>query len=245
MFDLVSTIALHSLTILLFAAALHFGFRRAVDAPSLVTALGVFAAYFLAVMLTMKVQSHLDFMDGLKFNWSGKILAICLTLGMMKLVPRASAAEMGLTLRQNSGSLKPSIIVTVALCIFAWSVIWLVGNKGEPTTERLLYQATLPGLDEELFFRGLLFALFLRAFPAPSAGAKSGYWPAAAAVTFLFAAGHAFMFNKGALMFDPLFLAFASLLGFGLLWIRHRTGSLLLPVLAHNIINFGNIFIPG
>lgn len=245
MLDLTSTIALHSLVILLFAGALRFGLRRPVNAQALATALGVFAAYFLAVMLTMKVQDHLGFMAELKFNWAGKALAIVLTLMMMKLLPRSNAAEFGLTLRQSSGSIGPSIYVAIALCIFAWGTLWLVGARNEPTVERLAFQATLPGLDEELYFRGLLFAVFLRAFPDEGLTPRRAYWPAAASVTFLFAAGHAFMFNKGALMFDPLFLAFTALLGFGLLWIRQRTGSLLLPVLAHNIINFGNSFIPG
>jgi membrane protease YdiL (CAAX protease family) len=245
MLDLVSTIALHSLLIIFFAAALHFGVRRPVNSQALAIGVGVFAAYFVAVMVMQDVQSHLAVMESLKFNWSGKVLAICLTLAMMKLIPGSSASEMGLTLRQNSGSLKPSIIVAIALCIFAWGVIWLVGNNNEPTIERLLYQATLPGLDEELFFRGLLFAVFLRAFPAISPISRNGYWPAAAVVTFLFAAGHALIFNKGSLAFDPLLLIYAALLGYGLLWIRQRTGSLLLPVLVHNIINFGNSFIPA
>lgn len=245
MFDVVSTIALHSFLVILFAAAMHIFARRSVSPKALAMGLGVFAAYFISVMLMQDVQSHLAIMDGLKFNWSGKLLAICLTLAMMKLVPQATAAEMGLTLQQRSGSLKPSIIVAVVLCLFAWGVIWLVGNNNEPTVERLLYQATLPGLDEELFFRGLLFAVFLRAFPAISPSSKNSYWPAATVVTFLFAAGHAFLFYKGALAFDPFFLAYAALLGFGLLWIRQRTGSLLLPVIAHNVINFGNSFIPA
>lgn len=245
MFDLVSTIALHSFFVILFAAALQLGLRRPMNSKALAMGLGVFAAYFVAVMLMMDVQGHLAFMAGLKFNWSGKILAIGLTLAMMKMIPQSSALEMGLTLRQNSGSILPSTFAAIALCIFAWGVIWLVGNQNEPTIERLLYQATMPGLDEELFFRGLLFAVFLRAFPATSPGAGKGYWPAAAVVTFLFAAGHALIFNKGSLAFDPLFLAYAAVLGFGLLWIRQRTGSLLLPVLVHNIINFGNTFIPA
>jgi membrane protease YdiL (CAAX protease family) len=245
MFDLVSTIALHSLFVIGFGAALHFALRRPVDTKALAIGLGVFAAYFVAVMLMLDVQDNLPFMAELKFNWSGKVLAICLTLVMMALIPQASAMEMGLTLRQNNGSLLPSTFVAVALCAFAWGVMWLVGNSNEPTIERLIYQATLPGLDEELFFRGLLFAVFLRAFPATVPSAKLSYWPAAVVVTFLFAAGHAFIFNKGALAFDPLFLAYAALLGFGLLWIRQRTGSLLLPVLVHNVINLGNSFIPA
>ena len=245
MVDFVSTIALHSSLIILFAAALHFGLRHPVNAKALAMGLGVFATYFVAVMAMQGIQGQLAFMEGLKFNWSGKILAIFVTLAMMKLVPQSTATEMGLTFRQNDGSLLPSTIVVVALCAFAWGISLVLGGGSEPTTERLIYQATMPGLDEELFFRGLLFAVFLRAFPIASPRSRYGYWPAAAVVTFLFAAGHALLFNKGSLHFDPMFLAYSALLGFGFLWIRQRTGSLLIPVVAHNIINFGNSFIPG
>ena len=245
MLDMISTIALHSFLIILFAAALHFGSGRAVAPKALAMGIGIFATYFLAVMAMQDVQGNLAFMDGLKFNWSGKVLAICLTLAMMKLVPQSSATEMGLTFRQNTGSLLPSMAVVFALCAFAWGISWALGGGREPTAERLIYQATMPGLDEELFFRGLLFAVFLRAFPTSSPDSPKGYWPAATVATFLFAAGHALLFNKGALAFDPMFLAYSALLGFGFLWIRLRTGSLLIPVLAHNILNFGNSFIPG
>jgi membrane protease YdiL (CAAX protease family) len=101
----------------------------------------------------------------------------------------------------------------------------------------------MPGLDEELFFRGLLLALFLRAFGDHwnLAGAPVG--PAAIAVSFLFAAGHALRFGNGSLGFDPAFLMFSAILGFGLLWLRQRTGSIALPIVAHNIINFGSSFL--
>ena len=245
MLDLASTIALHSLLIVLFAAALHFSLRRPVSPKALAMGLLIFATYFVAVMAMQGVQSQLAFMEGLKFNWSGKILAVCVTLAMMKMVPQSSATEMGLTFRQETGSLLPSMLAVLALCTFAWGIIWAMGGSTEPTTERLIYQATMPGLDEEFFFRGLLFAIFLRAFPTSSPDTRNGYWPAAAVVTFLFAAGHALLFNKGALAFDPMFMAYSALLGFGFLWIRQRTGSLLIPVLAHNILNFGNSFIPA
>jgi membrane protease YdiL (CAAX protease family) len=150
---------------------------------------------------------------------------------------------MGLTLQQRDRSARPSIYVAIGLCMFAWGVIWLVGNKGEPTAERLLYQATLPGLDEELFFRGLLLALMLKAFVTQPDHRSA--WPAAVVVTFLFAAGHTLMFQKGSFAFDPFFFGYVAILGAGLMWIRLRTGSVLLPVLTHNVINFGNSFIPG
>jgi uncharacterized protein len=150
---------------------------------------------------------------------------------------------MGLILHQKPGSIGPAMLVVLGLCCLSWGVRWMYGGGADPSAERLFYQATMPGLDEELFFRGLLFALFLRAFITDTPASTAAFWPAAAIVTFLFAAGHAFAFHKGGLAFDAGFLAFTAALGFGFLWIRQRTGSLLLPILAHNVINFGGSFL--
>jgi membrane protease YdiL (CAAX protease family) len=243
--DFASTFALHAIIVGIFSLGLHAILKRPVNGRAVAVGLAVLFVYFAAVLATAGIQGRLPIAEGLHFNWSGKILAILLTLLMMAAVPKSSAVEMGLTIRQRSGSILPSILVSVGLCVFAWGVTWLVGDARAVTTERLLYQATLPGLDEELFFRGLLFALFLRAFADESGSSGGPSWPAMTVVTFLFAAGHALVFQKGSLAFDPIFFGYVALLGFGLLWIRQRTGSLLLPVLAHNVINVGATFVPA
>ncbi|MBX3560640.1 MAG: CPBP family intramembrane metalloprotease [Sphingomonas sp.] len=239
MADLLATIALHWTLIGLLALAIRYLFRQPVNTVALAWALGCTLVYFVAVMLVGGLQAHLPLLAGLQFNWTGKTIAIVLTLVMMMAVPGATRQEFGLVLRQTPGSLMPAILVTAGLCAFAWGIRWLLGAHGTATPEALLYQATMPGLDEELFFRGLLLALLVRAFADrwPLGGAAIG--PGAIVATFLFAAGHALMIRGGVFMFEPVFLAFSAVLGFGLLWIRQRTGSLLLPIIAHNIIDLG------
>ncbi|WP_407667176.1 CPBP family glutamic-type intramembrane protease [Myxococcus qinghaiensis] len=65
---------------------------------------------------------------------------------------------------------------------------------------------------------------------------------AALAEAFLFAAGHSRLYSGGAFQFSALAMAVTGLIGFGLLWIRQRTASLLLPILVHNVINVRNGF---
>lgn len=239
MADLLATIALHWGLIALFALAMRHLFRQPLDASALAWAFGCTSVYFVAILLVGGLQAQLPPLAELRFNWTGKTIAIALTLAMMAAIPRATREEYGLILRQAPGSLTPAILVTAGLCAFSWGIRWLLGAGGSATPETLLYQATMPGLDEELFFRGLLLALLVRAFADrwPLGGAAIG--PGAIVATFLFAAGHALMIRDGALGFEPVFLAFSAVLGFGLLWIRQRTGSLLLPVVAHNVINLG------
>lgn len=240
--DLVATVALHFSIVFAFALVLSFGLKRAVKPVPLVLGLASALIYFFAVMLVGGVQAKMPMLADLQFNWSGKVIAIALTLTMMVVFFRNDRKEVGLTLRQEAGSIVPSLVVAIALCCFSWGIRWIFGGGATPSAERLIYQATMPGLDEELFYRGLLLALFLRAFQDRMMIAGAVMGPAAIVTTFLFAAGHALAFRQGELIFDPIILGFTAVLGLGFIWIRQRTGSLLLPVIVHNVINFGGSF---
>lgn len=61
-------------------------------------------------------------------------------------------------------------------------------------------------------------------------------------VTFIFAAGHGVGWGAAGLELHLQAFVLTGALGAGLLWIRQRTGSVLLPIAAHNLINVGNSF---
>jgi len=63
------------------------------------------------------------------------------------------------------------------------------------TVEKWLFEATMPGLDEELFWRGLLLALLTRSFGAGKELARATFGPAEIAITLLFAAAHGLRFS--------------------------------------------------
>ncbi|WP_394271005.1 type II CAAX prenyl endopeptidase Rce1 family protein, partial [Qipengyuania sp.] len=54
---------------------------------------------------------------------------------------------------------------------------------------------------------------------------------------FLFGLAHACGFSDDSFAFDPITMALTAIPAFIAVWLRLRTGSLLLPVLLHN---FGN-----
>jgi uncharacterized protein len=161
----------------------------------------------------------------------------------MRLIPATRPIDFGLTLQQRQGSIQPAVVATIALCAFSWTIQAVFAGPTQITAERLLYQAFMPGLDEELFFRGLLLAIFLRAFGDRWKLGDATIGGAAIAVTFLFAAGHGLRVSWGTIEFSALVTAVVAVLGFGLVWLRERTGSLVFPVLAHNLINVGNTFV--
>jgi membrane protease YdiL (CAAX protease family) len=122
----------------------------------------------------------------------------------------------------------------VAFVAFLQLVFAQDGSNAD--AETLAYQAIIPGIDEELIFRGLLLALLagaLREF-------ERGWMWAGIAVTIIFAFGHSIFWTPDGPFFDPVTLFYVTVLGALMMYIRLGTGSILLPILAHNITNVVN-----
>ena len=242
MIDLALTIALPLLGVGLFALVLRFAFREQVRFAPLATALLCVLLYWVAVVGGAELQSAIPALAGLKWNWVGKLVAIAATLLLILIMPGVDAGSAGLTLAQRRGSLPGVLLCAALMCALAWGVEAWAADGTDTSIERLAFQATMPGIDEELFLRGLLLALMMRAFDERWSLAGAPMGPAAAAITFLFAAGHGLAVVDGALHLDGLSFVITGLLGFGLLWLRQRTGSLVAPVLVHNLLNVGSSF---
>jgi hypothetical protein len=196
----------------------------------------------LVVLGGLAVQTRVLGDGVLEWNWTGKAAAIVLTLAMMGRLPGATRAEFGLTLRWTPGSVVPVSLVAAGLCSFSWGLQALLTEAEPVAVERLAYQALMPGLDEELFFRGLLLAVFLRIFPDPERSGPAPIGWAALCVTALFAIGHGLRITPDGIQGSAVVLAVTGLIGLGLLWIRRRSGTLIAPLFVHNLINLGNGF---
>jgi membrane protease YdiL (CAAX protease family) len=98
---------------------------------------------------------------------------------------------------------------------------------------------TMPGLEEEPFYRGILLFALDQAFTGRKRFLGVDWGWGAVLVCFLFGMAHAFGFSHGSFSFDPMTMALTAIPSFIAVWLRLRTGSLLLPVLLHN---FGNSF---
>jgi hypothetical protein len=70
----------------------------------------------------------------------------------------------GLTWKQSTGSLGPVIRTGILVMLFTTGGAFLVSSSPNTSLENLVWQATMAGLDEELFFRGLLLLLLHQAF---------------------------------------------------------------------------------
>lgn len=186
---------------------------------------------------------------GKDWNWTGKLVSIAFTsiaATALVLFGAFRFKDFGLRFAQD---IRPSRIILFAILpylIFDGTIVWFMAPHQVPSVETLLYQATLPGIDEEFFFRGVMLAIFDRMFPAKLklGGAPLGY--GAIAVTIVFGAVHTVQFDKSLhLQLAILPGLFATITGFFLVWLRARTGSLALPIVTHNALNLINNILPA
>lgn len=167
------------------------------------------------------------------WNWEGKALAIGLSLVVASML---GWRKVGLTLKQDRTGLPGALALCgVLAALFLGLAVWLPGQGF--TADSLAFQLTMPGLDEELFYRGVLLLMLNEAFgrPLKVLGAPMG-WDAVITST-AFGLAHALGFQDGAFTFDAMTMAATGLPALLLVWLKEKTGSLLLPVVMHNFAN--------
>jgi membrane protease YdiL (CAAX protease family) len=98
----------------------------------------------------------------LHWHWQECLLSIAWPLLPARFVPTVSLNSIGVTSRLRPGWLTPSIIaLLIAMAVPA--VFFVLGSRSKLTTEGWLYLSTMPGLAEELVFRGVFQSLLNRA----------------------------------------------------------------------------------
>ena len=169
----------------------------------------------------------LDFIGG-HWNWTGKffslVLAIAVIVGL-KLNRRA----VGLVAPYKNQ--KCSLIVMSVLILLS-AVLGFVFASGTPSTETILFQATMPGFAEELAYRGIAPALLLGLMGNRDHDEKI-HWPVIIAAGIMFSLWHGLGYKGGNFSFDLISASFTLLGGIAYGWLRFKSGSLLYPLIAH------------
>jgi membrane protease YdiL (CAAX protease family) len=210
--------------------------KRKVAWPPLVWA-GVACIVYFALLRSGDVLPAPAFMADFTQNWFGKSLTIAASLILIIVLPGVQFRTVGLTLKQIDGSLRPVLGVGAILLLAVASTDFLTGFDPGRSMENLVFQATMPGLDEELFFHGLVLLLVHQAFGKGLAvwGANTGwgFW----LVTAIFGLLHGIGIVGGELAVNAPAILMTGFTGFVLLWMRERTGSLVVPIIYHNVFN--------
>lgn len=188
-----------------------------------------FVAYVAAVIGGSVVQQIIA--PGLAMGWFQQIGGlIAVSLVAMMLADRRAI----LGLEAPIGRwLAPAILC--GLAITAIGTVTGLAMGDEPKwhgVEHFLYEATLPGLSEELGFRGLLLGTLLASFPG-----RGRRWALIGLAAVPFAALH-LLESTGmeALMLAIYTFAAGMMLG----RLRLATGSILPCIVAHNVANVGS-----
>jgi membrane protease YdiL (CAAX protease family) len=180
------------------------------------------------------------------WNWQGKALALAATLAIAAL-PAFGWRRCGLTLTQAQGALRSSAPIILVYVLFFVALAFAFPERGAPSKETIAFQLTMPGLEEEAFYRGVLLFALGEAFTARIRilGAEWG-WGALLSCG-LFGLAHAFGFSHSQFSFDPLIMTLTSLPSLIAVWLRLRTGSVVAPIILHNFGNSASLLLraPG
>ena len=193
------------------------------------------AMFFINDLALTHFYGLLPELVGDDWNWTGKLIALAITLAIAA-HPAFGWERSGLTLKQKPGSLVPALIVSAVLAaLFVYFA--LTSDDGGASTETFAYQLTMPGLEEEPFYRGILLLALYEALRGRVRALGIAWGWGALLSCALFGMAHAFGFQDGGFEFDLMTFLLTGVPSLVLVWLRERTGSVLIPILLHN---FGN-----
>ena len=225
---LISSITFAAVAFVIFSAAKIVD-KRILLAFALLTAVHIGLDDFLTGLPS--VVKSVDVIPG-KWNWTGKILSIVLStlvIAALKLSPKT----IGLTLEQEY----PWLGFVAVLFFIVWGAgLGLLFKPGAPDAETIAFQAFMPGLSEEIVYRGIAPALLLGLIyrKGPVDGIP---WAVVMSTSVIFGILHGLKYAGGSFEFDTLSAVFPFIGSIAGGWLRFKTNSLLVPVLGHSIAN--------
>ena len=167
-----------------------------------------------------------------RWNWSGKVYSILLSILVLLGLGIGMRAG-GLTLAQRN--VKSSLLAVFILTLLSCSLGFLF-LPPIPTRETIAFQALMPGLAEELAYRGIAPVILLGLFHGRAAPDKTP-WGVVLVTALAFGVRHGLGYSNASFSFDAISAAFTLIGGIAYGWLRFHSGSLLLPILAHGLGN--------
>lgn len=166
------------------------------------------------------------------WNWTGKIYSLALA-ALIFFGLRISPEAAGLTLSQRN---LPASMITLALFALWGLALGLIFRPDQTSTETIAFQATMPGLAEELAYRGIAPVLLLGLYPARAA-IHDIPWTVIGLTACVFGIWHGLRVADSGVSFD---LVSASIPFVGSIaggWLRFNSGSLVFPIAAPGTAN--------
>ena len=177
--------------------------------------------------------------NALGCNWSAKLYSVVFALILLIPLNRLiTSDEIGLRFHQNSNSIQFSLL-GVLLFFVSSTFFGFLNPKGPFDVNTLLYEAIMPGLNEEIIYRGFLLVLLNKLFERKFKLLKTSFGWGAILTSIVFGILHGFrLTDTYHFQFDFLIIIGTGLNGFIFALIKERSGSLVFPIIAHNTSNF-------
>ncbi|WP_420600852.1 CPBP family intramembrane glutamic endopeptidase [Flagellimonas sp.] len=170
-----------------------------------------------------------------QWNWAGKAFGIIGSIIFVLFYKKFSLKDYYLTTKQDKGFLKTGILVVVVVLIFQSALGFFTGSSKPWDLETILYQLTMPGIEEEIAYRGIMLGLLVQVL-------KPQRWsfihPAIVVTALLFGMAHGLVLNESFRLSFRMFPFFNTmLLGLVWGWITMKSGSIILALISHNLGN--------
>lgn len=181
-------------------------------------------------------------LNHLTFNWDGKFAGALFSGVVLLLLQRRGFPKTLQLLPKRRDWQRTAVLTGIALIPMVVSTIIIWETTGFDW-ENFLFNATLPGIDEELSYRGVLLLTVAKALRS-SFGSNTPGNPAVLFTALLFGLAHGFELNaQWEISFSLPYFVLTTFLGYIMGMIVTETRSILPAILAHNIWNTTGIFL--
>lgn len=203
----------------------------------------LFCAYFMVNQILLLLPTHFEAFDLFKsnWNWSGKIYAIIGSIFFYYLFRHHFKNNDYLKVKQTPSSITNNIILVVFIGTASFIAGLYLFSTKEFNLETLAFQITMPGIDEEIAYRGIMIGILLTLFKSDGVTKppikQSAIWVTA----ILFALVHTLRIESLSsfkITNNWSFFMQSTLMGYIMGWMTLKSKSILMPMIAHNAANF-------
>jgi membrane protease YdiL (CAAX protease family) len=205
---------------------------------------GVAIAILMADVAVVTFSHHLrdwaDLSSGSPWNWFGKSMSIAFSCLLLSCSPWLRQ-NVGLRWRQAPGSARLSVGCFLVYLGCASGIGFLI-TPMKFAADTLMFQFFMPPVAEELQHRGILLALFERAFGQSPMSCRLRFGYAALLSSLIFGLLHGATIVDGQFQFSFLFFSTTAAWAALAALVRTRSGSLLWPMIYHGVWD-GSLFL--
>ncbi|MCE7053203.1 CPBP family intramembrane metalloprotease [Algoriphagus sp. AGSA1] len=203
--------------------------------PETLKILGSFVVFYLlnAILLNLPFAYPETKISNGNWNWPGKLYAVLGSLIFLSIYRKFPLSDYFLTFKQEKKFIYTGVGIIVLLLLIHCVYAYLSPVK-KFDLETLLFQFSMPGIDEEIAYRGIMLGLLLKVLKSKNIFLNPAIWT----TSLLFGMAHGlFITENFELVFHLIPFLWASCYGLILGWITIKSGSILFALISHNLGN--------